>query len=183
MEALHKFETTVAGWYKNVPHLPKNAQKWIADNVWWIVLIAVVLGVLGVFTGFGAIGALGAVTATYGALSPYYGVAVANVGAAITAAWIALAGLAASVVLMALAISPLKEHKKKGWDLLFLSDIVYFAIVVVSAVITYSFGNIVGALLGTAIGFYFLFEIRSHFLGHKTVKAESSKKDEIKEKK
>lgn len=181
MESLHKLETTIADWYKNVPHLPKNVSKWIAENVWWIVLIAVILGVFGLFTGFVAIAGLSALTASYGAANPYYGAAMmqANVGASLAAAWVALAGLAVSTVVMALAISPLKDQKKKGWDLLFLSDVVYFVIAVIGAVVSFQFFGIISPIIGAAISFYFLFEIRSHFLGHK-VKAEEPKKAEDK---
>lgn len=173
MESIHKLEKTVADWYKNVPHLPKGGQKWIAENVWWIILIAVILGVFSVFSLFAGLTALTAVSGVYGSYSVAYG---ANVGMALTAAWVSIISLAITTVIMAMAISPLKAHKKKGWDLIFVSDLIYFVIAIIGAVITFNFGSIIGAVIGTAIGFYFLFEIRSYFLEGKAKTVEPAKK-------
>jgi hypothetical protein len=43
METINKLETTVAGWYTGLPHLPKTFTQWLAANVWWLALIGVVL--------------------------------------------------------------------------------------------------------------------------------------------
>ncbi len=47
MESLQKLEATVGEWYKGMPHLPKNGQRWLAENAWWLVLIGVILGAIG----------------------------------------------------------------------------------------------------------------------------------------
>ena len=172
MESLHTLEKTIADWYKNVPHLPKGGQKWIAENVWWITLIVVILGVFGVFSLFTVIAGLSVLTAGYGAYGGYATVAAGLGGLALAAAWVSLAALAASTVVLAFAVSPLKTHGKKGWDLLFLSEVIYFALGVIGAVISFNFAGIIGPVIGAAIGFYFLFEIRSYFLGAKTEKKE-----------
>jgi hypothetical protein len=169
MDSLHKFETTVADWYKNVPHIPKGGQKWIADNVWWIVLVAVIFGAFAIVSLFTLIAGLSVVTTTYGIYGSAYNTIAPTVytGLGLVTAWLTLAALAASTVVMACAISPLKHQTKKGWDLLFLSDILYFALVILAAVASFNFFGIVGPLISTAISFYFLFEIRSYFHGAK----------------
>lgn len=165
MESLHKLETTIAGWYSGLPHLPKNVQKWIGENIWWIVLIIFILSVLSIFSLIAGIAALATLSgATYGAYGAY--AAQANAGMALTAAWVALAGMIVTTVILGLAISPLKAGKKKGWDLIFLSDLAYLVITVAGMLVSFNFGGIIGTVIGTAIGFYFLFEIRGHYLPH-----------------
>lgn len=167
MQSLHKLEKTVAGWYSGLPHLPKNVQKWIGENIWWIILIVFILSIFSVFSLIAGITALATLsTAAYSAYG-MYGVG-ADAGMALTAAWVTLAGLIVTTVVLGLAISPLKEGKKKGWDLLFFSDIAYFAITVAGMLVGFNFAGIIGTVIGTAIGLYFLFEIRGHFLPHAT---------------
>lgn len=166
MESLHTLETTIARWYSGLPHLPKNVQKWIGENIWWIILVIFILSVLGIFSLIGGITALstlsGAAYGIYGA----YGASQVNAGAALTAAWVALVGALVTTAVLGLAISPLKERKKKGWDLLFFSDLAYLVITVAGMLVSFNFGGIIGTIIGTAIGFYFLFEVRGYFLPH-----------------
>lgn len=178
MDSLHKLEVTVADWYKNAPHLPKGGQKWIAENIWWIILVAVIFCAFGIISLFTLIAGLSVVTTTYGIYGSAYNTIAPTVytGMGLVTAWITLAALAASTVIMACAIAPLKDQKKKGWDLLFLSDVIYFALVALVAVVSFNFFGIVGPLVSTAISFYFLFEIRSYFHGGKVKVTESHKK-------
>jgi len=167
MSYISKIENMVSGWLKPVPHLPKGAQKWIAENVWWIVLIGVIASVISLLIGIGAIFTYMALVGTYSyvySASPY------------GAGWIigSVVGLLFSaliIVLLATAISPLKNGQKKGWERLFLVVLVNAVSVVLGAILTFSpigfiFGIIFGAI-GVAISAYFTFEIRSHFVAAK----------------
>lgn len=181
MEIIHKLENLVAGWLKNVPHLPANGQKWLGKNVWWIVLIgAIVSGIAVLFT----IGSVFTAVALLGAASTYAGYYVAGTvtGWLVVSALVSLAFLIAQGLLLALAVNPLKAGQKKGWTLLFGAWLVNAVSVVVSAILSMSIlgfitGIIFGAI-GLAIGGYFLFEIHGQFGGTakvakkaKTVKA------------
>ena len=167
MSYISKIENMVSGWLKPVPHLPKGAQKWIAENVWWIVLIGVIASVINVLISIGAIFTYMALVGTYSyvySASPY------------GAGWIigSIAGLLFSALIIALlatAISQLKNGQKKGWDRLFLVVIINAVSVVVGAILTF---NIVGFILwiifgaiGVAISAYLTFQIRSHFVAAK----------------
>ncbi len=169
METVHKLEVTIAGWYKNVPHLPKGGQQWLADNAWWLVLIGVVLSVMGLFGIISVLFLAGAgLTLAGGALGGAYGTAVgaALTGIVLITALVSLAVYVIELVLMAMAISPLKEHKKKGWDLIFLVFLLNVAAIIVTGVIGFNPVSIMGtlwALLWAAVGAYFLFEVRGHF--------------------
>lgn len=165
MESIHKLEKTVAGWYKGMPHMPASGQKWLAANVWWIALIGVVLSAMAIFTLAGILLVAGTVATGVGvAYGTGYGTAGAVlVGAALLAAWVALAFLVLQTVVLAMAISPLKSLKKKGWDLLFILALINVASAIVSGVISFNLMSIVYSLLWSAIGAYFLFEIRGQF--------------------
>jgi hypothetical protein len=167
MELITKLESLVGGWLKNVPHLPPAGQKWLGQNVWWIVLIgAIVSGIALLF----AIGALFALIALLGAVTAsYYGAYAATgvTGVTIVAAIVALAFTIIRVILLAISVKPLKDMQKKGWTLLFIVWLIQVVSVVVGAVLSFSVagffvGIIIGAI-GLAISAYFLFEIHGQF--------------------
>lgn len=177
MEFINTLETTIGRWLKNVPHLPIAGQKWLATNVWWIVLVGAIL--TGVSLLF-AIGGLLTLISLLGAVSSVYYVA----GAGITA-WsivVAVIGLVFTVIqgiLLAIAVQPLKAKQKKGWVILFASWLVGTLSVVLGAVMSGSiFGFISGILfgaIGIAISGYFLYEIHGQFAHVKTVSAVKTK--------
>lgn len=166
MELVHSLEKTLSEWYAKAPHLPAEARKWLADNVWWLAIVGVVLSV------FGALSIIGIVFAAFGisamvattAYSPYVATAF---GAVWLAALVGLASIVATAVLLLMAVSPLKIKAKKGWTLLFIVALVSLALQVVSGLVTFDLGAIVVSVLWSAVGAYFLFEIHEYF-GAKT---------------
>lgn len=164
MKELNKLENTVAGWLKPLPHLPASATKWIATNCWWIELIGVVL------LGFSGLALIGTLFMMLGLTATIFGIAVFNGFGAITALG-SLAFAVASVVIMAMAITPLKGLKKKGWDFLFLALLLNCAYFIFGALVNFSFISFTSSLLSSAVGIaiaaYFLFEIRSYFVSIK----------------
>lgn len=165
METVHKWEKTIAGWYKGAPHLPKGGQKWLADNVWWLAVIGAVLGALGAFGVLGTTLFLGSVLTGLGfAYGGVAGVTAAGLaGVAFIVVLISIAVLVIQTVLLAMAVSPLKVHKKRGWDLLFITALVGVASVVISNVLSFNLPGLVWGLLWAAVGAYFLFEIHGYF--------------------
>jgi hypothetical protein len=158
METLHKLEGVVASWYKGMPHLPENFRKWLADNIWWLVLIGVILGFLVTIPAFGVLLFGGAI------LTASYGVSGGNeYGAVFVWALLALLFVVADLVLSALAIAPLKAHRKLGWSLLFLVVLLNVLSTILMFIANFQFGALISGLLGAAIGGYFLFEIRDRF--------------------
>lgn len=167
MELISKLEKTVAGWLKPIPSLPKTVQKWLAENLWWIALVSVILTAISILVLIGAIGTWStyssSITAIYGTslgLASYAPGWI--IGTIITLIFSALITL-----LMAIAIKPLKSMDSKGWRLLFFVYVLSALQVVVNSVMTlnvvsFIFGIIFGAI-GLAIGGYFLFQIKSYF--------------------
>lgn len=171
MELINKLERSVTGWLKPLPNLPKSAQKWLAENVWWLALISAIL------TGISILVLIGSITAYSAYVSPAAGYNTVGFNAYapgwILSSAISLVFSVVIVVLTALAVTPLKLKTKKGWTLLFIIYAISAIEVVVNAVLSFSvigfiFGIIFGGI-GLAIGGYFLLQIKSYF--GSTVKA------------
>lgn len=156
MQQLAGLEDGLNTFFKGLPHLPKEWRHWLADNVWWLVLIGIVLGAFGV---------LGLVPVVLG-ISIFTGIVAGPAAGAlvIITGIVNMAVLVVSVVLEAMAVTPLKAKQKRGWDLLFLVSLVAFAGSVLNAIITGNIGHILGLLVGTLIGLYLLFEVRMYFV-------------------
>lgn len=134
------------GLYAKAPSLPANAREGLAKVAPWIALIFGILGVLGSIGGLGLL-------AVFSPLAVFGGAAgVASYGSGFIAA---LIWLVASVMLLA-AYPGTAAKKISGWNLLFWSQVVQL----IGSVVALS---IVSGIVGAAIGFYLLFQIKSYF--------------------
>lgn len=167
MQQLAPLEDAIAKVHKDLPHLPKGLTKWLVENAWWLVIIGVALGV---FAVLGTIATMLAGSLLVGAL-----VGAAMGGALFLSSTISLLVMAATIVLEAMAIQPLKDKQKRGWNLLFLASLVGIAGGLVSLLVgAFVGGNPFGVVtgifwtaVGAAISFYVLFELRVHYVGAK----------------
>lgn len=164
MEFLTQLERKVLGWLKGVPHLPVGARKWLGDNIWWIVIIGVVL------SGIAALSLLISLFTLFSTLaSPFvvYYASSAFVTWTIVKTVVSLVFVGLSVALLALAITPLKAKQKKGWVLLFVTWLLGALSVVVTAILTLSVLNFITSVifgaLWVAVGGYLLFEMHGQF--------------------
>lgn len=152
------FEKTVAGWFKDVPHLSVNSRQWLAENIWWLTLAGVILGgmivggvmMLAVFANVALI-ALGGV---YGAILG---------GVALVAILIILAFAIASLILAGIAVPSLKTGQKRGWNLLFIVTIINTVGLVVDFLLTFDLFRLVWGTIIAGLVTYLLFEIRGYF--------------------
>lgn len=143
----HDFIDTMEQWFSKFPPLPKNATDVLVQVMPFIALI---FGILGIVV---SIGGLGILTAT----SPLSFLGGASTVSAYGTGFIAsIVYLAASVLLLA-AFPGIKAKKYQGWKLLFWSEVVSL----IGGVIGLS--SIVSGLIGALIGFYLLFQIKSHY--------------------
>lgn len=169
MEYVHKLENIVAGWYKNMPHLPGNGQKWLAQNAWWLVLVWVVLGAMGVVGLLLATFFAGAFMAGFGTVGAALG------GLSFLLVTLTLLFSIALVVVGAMAISPLKLLQKKGWTLLFIMLLVTVASDVITFLFTMNLFGLIWNVLFAGVGAYFLFEVHSYFVGGSSRKKVTAK--------
>lgn len=78
--------------------------------------------------------------------------------------WLALIVLLVEGVLYVMAFPGLRDRKRQGWKYLYYGALVNVAYAVVSLFTSYNaVGNFIGALIGSAIGFWILFQIRSSY--------------------
>jgi uncharacterized membrane protein YhaH (DUF805 family) len=164
MESLRNLEVVVASWYETMPHLPKNGQKWLAENVWWLVLVGVILSGFVIFAVLSATLFASVLIAT-GTGGPV-GAAIGGITLLVVFVWLAF--LIANVVIGALAVSPLKAKQRKGWSLLFLIAVINAASLVLAFLFSFNLPNLIFGLFSVAVGAYFLFEVRDYFVTAKS---------------
>lgn len=83
--------------------------------------------------------------------------------------WLSLVMLVIQGVIYIAAYPGTKAKQKKGWNLLFYGALIGIVSNVISLFADYrSFSGLLGTLIGAAIGFYFLFQIRPYYLGKKS---------------
>ena len=156
MQYADSVANTVAKWMKDVPHLPKEFTKWLAENAWWLTIIGVA------FSAFGILGLLTAMTAGSVVLTAVG--ATAYSGMFLVSSIISVVGYGAAIVLQAMAISPLKAMKKRGWDLMFLSLLVSVALGVLGSLLSVNILGVLLGLVGAAIGAYVMLELKHYFV-------------------
>jgi hypothetical protein len=158
MEQISKLESRIAEWYDKLPHLPKTWRVWLADNSWWIVLIGVVATILMLLAllQLALLGGL-ALTVAFGA----YGAVLSGFLVLVTLVWSALVII--DLVLMVLAVRPLRAKQKRGWTYLFIMALISVAVAVVRVLWNGQLPEMVSGLMSVAIGGYILFEIREYF--------------------
>jgi len=181
MKILTQIERAILQWFKGVPHLPANAQKWLGTNVWWIAAAGAVL------SGLAILGFLGVLFSGLSALgSPfvsYYASKTFVVWSIITSL-VSLVFVALMCLVLAFSVTPLREKQKKGWVLLFGAWLIGAVSIAVTAILTlnvFSFiTDIIFGALVVAVSGYFVFEIHNqfaHVTRSKGVKAEEAKKE------
>lgn len=155
MEWLNKAETKVGELYRNVPHLPKTWREWLADNAWWLMII---------FVAFNAIAALGLASYLYGfGLYRELTGQFQALGVGHTIGFVAFVGAVAAAIVGGLAIAPLRDKLKSGWDWLFVAGLILVASAALRSILVVSLYGLLVAALQALIGFYFIFEIRQYF--------------------
>ena len=133
--------------YSKAPALPTGAKEFIVSVAPWLSLI---FGILLVLTGIGGLG----IFTAFSPLTTMYG-GVGNSTLLLLSSVLVLVQGA----IMVWAFSPLKARRIRGWNLWVWTEV----IAVVSSAISLSVGSIVWAIIGAAIAFYFLFQVRSYY--------------------
>lgn len=175
MELLTKLEHILLGWAKSVPHLPLGFRRWIGENIWWIVLVGVIIS--GIWLLVATFAILGTVALLNSTGSDYLINESIATWSLVTGS-VALVFMVISFVVSIMAIKPLQNRLKKGWVLLFIVWLINLVSVVVGAILSlnpfvFVFSLLFGALFAAVSG-YLLFEIHSQF-AHTTKSKPASK--------
>ena len=159
MKVVSDLESYLVKVSKKLPHLPKKFLDWLYENVWWLVLVGVVLSAVVIVSTIQWYGLF---------FADMFGIVGHGGGANAVGLGIILSGVLGiiAVVVYGMAIMPLKEKQKRGWDLLFLASLISAAGLLISALFSgwMLVSNLFGLVIGLAISWYLLFELRGQYV-------------------
>ena len=180
MGAINNLETSLAKIYKDAPKLPKNGQKGIVKYLPWITLALGILTLYSAWVLWHWAHIANSLVNYANSLSQLYGGTTVNLQHMSTGIWIAIIILLIEAIMMLAAFPGLRDQKKSGWNLLFYITIINVVYGIFIMFTNYgSAFNLIESLIGTAIGLYFLFQIRDYYKVGAT-KVVSSKNTEAK---
>ncbi len=170
---LAKIENKLASLLKPIPALPDNVKKWLSKNLWWIVLIMVGLMIRGIIsTIFNIFDVLDTINQVNKFNSPAWG-SFYRAPAVYSGIWISKQSLSLlafsifSTIVYGMAILPLRDGKKKGWDMLFFMLLASGAWMILANIINFSFLFFIPAIIFGAVAFaagaYLLIQLKSYF--------------------
>jgi hypothetical protein len=160
--------------------LPEKAKHVIVNILPWINLIFGVLTLLTAYSLYQAATVVDKWVDWSNQLSKTYGGTATVVTNHLTLmVWLGIIVLAVEGILWIAAFPGVKDRKKTGWNLLFIAllvNIVYgFMSLFISVGTSSGITGFLGYAIGTAIGLYFLFQIRSQFLDKTAVTHKAAK--------
>jgi hypothetical protein len=164
-----QLETTIGGLFKDLPALPASAKESLV-KIWpWLALV---FGLLQAFAAY-ALWQLTRVVDRFSNLaneiSLYYtGETVGLSAFDKSVIYIGILVLLVDAVILLMAFPELQKRTRRGWDLLFLGSLINLGYAIVSIFIDgRGMGTFISSLIGSAIGFYLLFQIRDHYKAKK----------------
>lgn len=162
MSAVSKLEKQLGDVFKGAPALPANAKESLAAAWPWIALV---FGVLQLIAAWGLWDITRRSAELFDTLSRYYtGRSYGLSSFDKTVIYLGIAVLVVDAVILLMAYPELKKRAKRGWDLLFLGALINVGYSVVSLFIDdRGVGSFIFSLLGSAIGFYLLFQVREKY--------------------
>lgn len=165
MKQLEQAEKSLNGVFKDLPPLPPNAKESIVKVMPWLALIfgaLQIIAALFVWRLANYVDRAADIVNTYAA---YYAVPGAHISAFDRSViYLGAIMLVVEGVIGLLAYKELVARKRRGWDLLFLAALLNVAYAVVSIFINgRGFGSFIISLLGSAVGFYILFQIKDMY--------------------
>lgn len=168
MEVVKIAETTIGGWFKNAPSLSNNAKESLT-KIWpWLALVFGVLQLLVALTLWRLVHVSNSLITYYGQIMNHdYGLSSTDK----MIIYLSILVVLVDAVILLMAYPKLAKREKSGWDLIFLGSLLNVVFSVLNLLISgRGFGSFISSLIGSAIGFYLLFQVREKFLGAKEVK-------------
>lgn len=150
---------------KKAPYqLPESGKKTLVEFMPWLTLVGGILALLGVM-GLYRLATLTESMASYtNGLNQAFGYSAAPMQPGLSVAiWLSLGLMAVEGVLYLMAFPALKARKKSGWSMLFGVALLNVAYAVVYMFYNQQISSFIFSLIGSVIGLYFLFQIRSYY--------------------
>lgn len=167
---LNNVEQKINDVVKGLPfQLPEKSRKAIVQYMPVIMLIIGVLSLWAAYALWNSARLVDRLVDYSNALSSIYGDGTQAVSHLGITTWIGIASLAIMGVLYLVAYPKLKAQSKAGWNLLFYGALFNMVSGIVLIFDDYNggVGALIKSLIGTAVGFYFLFQIRSYYTDKK----------------
>lgn len=179
MTAIQSLEKKLADVFKGAPKLSDNVKETLV-RVW--PYIALVAGLVQLIVALSLYNVTRVVVGP--ALDYVNQIFVSTSGRVLgptgfdkTLIYLAILTLLVDAVIMLMAYPKLQQRSKKGWDLLFLAAVINVGYAVL-ALFLYSGGvfNFIGSLIGSAVGFYLLYQVREKYSGGPRIASTSQEK-------
>lgn len=169
MGAVKQLEDGLAKIFKDLPALPESSKEGLA-KVWpWLALIGGIVQLLAAWGLWHLANWASRVSDAVNTLSVYYaGYEAGPSSFDKTVLYAGIILLVVDAVILLMAFPKLQKRERGGWDLLFLGALINLAYGVMQ-IFTYQRGmtSFIGSLLGSAVAFYLLFQVREKFGGSK----------------
>lgn len=152
---------------KQAPKMPKGLYDFFVNYAHILTMIGAVLSLFGAWSLWNATRVTNGLADFANELNKAYGGReVVSTNELTLFVWLAVAFSVVSALVYFMAYSPLKEHKKTGWNYLFYVSLLSVAYSVLMLFVDgQGFGSFLFGLVFTAIGFWILFQIRPAYLG------------------
>ncbi len=170
---LHVLETTEAKldilFCKKVPfQLSESSRRTIVNNMPWLALLLGILSLLATLSLWRWSHTTQASIDYLNQLSQELGGKTITAQRLTVFVWCSMAILFAEALIFLSAFSGTRKRRKAGWNMIFyalLINIIYGIVITLSAYD--GGGRLIISLLTSTLGLYFLFQIRSYYLGRK----------------
>ncbi len=166
MSATSSLENSLAGLFKAAPKLPENAKKTLVAWLPWLNLIGGLFALSSAYWLYHWAHLANSLVNYTNSLSEAFGGPKVSSSRWSVGLYIALAVLAVEAVMYIAAFPGLKAHKKAGWNFLFYALLLNTVYGIVTMFTDYGGGsNLIGLVIGTVVGLYFLFQVRDVYSG------------------
>ncbi len=164
VSTLQPLDAQLAKVYKNRLDLPENARKTLVNWSPWLSLIAGVLMLAAAASIWNWVHLTSGIVDYANSLAAIYGASPVVTNDWSLMLWVSFFVLLGEAAVYLLAFPGLRAKQKRGWDMLFYGVLLNLVYGVVVLFTTYGgFGSLIGTLIGAAIAFYFLYQVRSHY--------------------
>src|SRR3989344_3418909 len=165
MKSLKVAEDKLSDVFKGLPPLQDSTKEGLA-KVWpWLALVGGIVQLLAAWALWNLANWASRVTDIANSLSVYYGGYQAGPSSFDkTVIYAGILLLVVDAVILLMAFPKLQKRLRSGWDLLFLGTLINLVYGIVQ-IFTYQrgVGSFIGSLIGSALAFYLLFQVREKF--------------------
>jgi len=145
--------------------ISQNARQSLVSAMPWITLIAGAVMLWITYLAWQALAFVGHFSAVANDLAQsLYGRPYAQYHDLSFLLWVSLVVMIVEAILFFSAYPKLRDRKKSGWNIIFWVSLINVAEAILQVIATGDIFGLIGQLLGTAVGLYLLFQMRSMYL-------------------